>query len=101
MTVVVVGYSLFQAHAIINGPVITVYSPQNGTVYTNTLIEIRGKVENVSYLNLNGKQIFTNSKGEFNEKLLLSPGYNILVLDAKDKFGKKTEKKLELILKEY
>jgi hypothetical protein len=101
LALIIIGYSLFQAHSIITGPEIDVYSPQNGTVYSHTLIEISGQAHNTSFLNLNKRQIFTDRDGYFKEKLLLSPGYNILVLDAKDKFGKTTEKRLELILKEY
>jgi hypothetical protein len=65
------------------------------------LIEIQGRARNIAYINLNGTQMFTDKNGYFDEKLLLSPGYNVVTLDATDKFGKKTEKKMELILKEY
>lgn len=98
---IVGGYSLFQAHKLISGPVITIFSPENGSLYNSPLIEITGKAKNVAYLNLNDKKIFTDENGNFKEKLLLSPGYNILKLDAKDKFGTYTEKRIELILKEY
>lgn len=98
---IIIGYSLYQASKIIAGPVITVYTPQNGSVYNSTLIEIDGKAENVAYINLNDRKIFTDTNGYFSEKLLLSPGYNIIKLDAKDRFGSYIEKRLELILKEY
>ena len=98
---VIVGYSLFQAQKLIFGPIIDVYTPQNGATYNQTLIEIDGRAQNISYLNLNDSPIFTDKNGYFKEKLLLSPGYNIIKLDARDKFKKYTEKKLEIILKEY
>ena len=99
--IIIVGYSIFQAWKLISGPIIDIYSPQNGATYTNTLIEISGRARNVSYLNLNDRPIFTDKDGYFKEKLLLLPGYNIIKLDARDKFKTYTEKKLELILKEY
>jgi hypothetical protein len=99
--VIIVGYSLFQAQKLITGPVIDVYTPQNGATYSQTLIEIEGRAKNTAYINLNGRQIFTDKDGYFKEKLLLSPGFNIIKLDAKDKFKKYTEKNLEIILKEY
>ena len=99
LTIIV--YSLFQAHKLISGPIIDIYSPQNGATYNSPLIEIDGKARNISSINLNGRKIFTDKEGYFAEKLLLSPGYNIIELDAKDKFGKSTEKRLELILKDY
>jgi hypothetical protein len=98
---IIVGYSLFQAQKLIQGPIIDVYTPQNGATYNQTLIEIEGRARNIAYLNLNDKPIFTDQNGYFKEKLLLSPGYNIIKLDARDKFKKYTEKRLELILKEY
>lgn len=97
----IVGYSALQAWKLLTGPVIDIYTPQNGAVYESTLIEIDGRARNVSYLNLNDRKIFTDTNGYFSEKLLLSPGYNIIKLDARDKFGTHTEKRLELILKEY
>ena len=98
---IILGYSLFQAQKLISGPIIDIYTPQNGATYNQTLIEIDGRARNVSYLNLNDRPIFTDKNGYFKEKLLLSPGYNIIKLDARDKFKKYTEKRLEIILKEY
>lgn len=101
LALVIVAYSLFQAWKLISGPIIDIYTPQNGATYNQTLIEIDGRARNVSYLSMNDRKIFTDKNGYFKEQLLLSPGYNVIKLDAKDKFGTYTEKKLELILKEY
>ncbi len=98
---VILGYSLFQAQKLLTGPIIEVYTPQNGATYNQTLIEIYGRARNIAYLNLNDRPIFTDKDGYFREKLLLSQGYNIIKLDARDKFKKYTEKRLELVLKEY
>ncbi len=98
---IIVGYSLFQAQKLLSGPIIDIYSPQNGATYSETLIEIEGRARNISYLNLNDRPIFTDKNGYFKEKLLLSPGYNVIKLDARDKFKAHIEKRLELILKEY
>ncbi len=99
--IIIVAYSLFQAQKLVSGPQIEIYSPKNGSTYSQTLIEIEGRVKNVSYINMNDKAIFTDKTGYFKEKFLLSPGYNVIKLDARDKFKKYTEKKLEIILKEY
>ncbi len=101
LIVVIAGYSLFQAQKIIRGPVIDIYTPENGATYNQTMIEIDGRARNIAYLNLNDRPIFTDKNGYFSEKLLLSPGYNIIKLDARDKFKNYTEKRLEIILKEY
>src|ERR1035437_6663078 len=101
LVVIIVGYSLFQANKILSGPIINIYTPQNGATYNSTLIEIDGQAKNIAYINLDDRQMFTDKDGNFSEKLLLSPGYNVVKLNAWDKFGKQTEKKLELVLKEY
>ncbi len=98
---IIISYSVFQASKIIMGPKINLTSPENGMTFSNALIEIEGTAKNISYLNLNGRPIFTDKNGRFNEKFLLSPGYNIIKLDARDKFKNYTEKTLELVLKEY
>jgi|SRR3989344_1009138 len=97
----IIGYSFFQAQKLLTGPVIEIFTPENGATYNQTLIEIEGRATNIAHINLNGRKIFTDKDGYFREKLLLSPGYNIIKLDAVDKFKKYTEKMLELILKEY
>ncbi len=99
--VVILGYSLFQAQKLIRGPIIEVYTPENGATYGQTLIEIEGRARNIAFLNLNDRKIFTDPDGYFKEKLLLSPGYNIIKLDAEDKFKKHKEKLIEVVLKEY
>ena len=101
LVAVIAGYSIFQAWKLISGPIIDVYSPQNGATYSQALIEIEGRARNIAYLNLNDRPIFTDKDGYFKEKLLLLPGYNIIKLDAEDKFKKSTEKRLEIILKEF
>ena len=101
LVLIIVGYSLFQAQKLLRGPIIDVYTPQNGATYNQTLIEIDGRARNVAYLNLDGRAIFTDKDGYFKEKILLSPGYNVIKLDAQDKFKTYKEKILEVILKEY
>jgi hypothetical protein len=98
---IIASYTIFQAWKIIVGPQIFIDTPQNGATYNQTLIEISGRAKNVSYLNLNDRPIFTDKDGNFKEKIVLSPGYNIIKLDAQDKFKHSTQKRLELILKEY
>jgi predicted ATPase len=79
------------------GPVISISEPSNGATLTSSLIEVLGTTKNISSINLNDRQIFINESGAFEEKLLLSPGYNIITFRAEDRFGRKTQKVLELV----
>jgi hypothetical protein len=99
LATLIFGYALFQARNIILGPVIEIRSPENGASMEESLIEIKGKVKNISRISMNGNQIFTDSEGMFSEKLLLSYGYNIITIKVMDRFDREIEKVLELIYK--
>ncbi len=94
----IVGYAIFQGRNLINGPIITISSPKSGEVVKNPLISIDGSAQNISFISLNDRQIFVSKEGNFSEKLLLSPGYNIMRISATDKFGRKIEKIIDLVL---
>lgn len=93
----IIGYGLFQARNIILGPQISLTSPKNGATLTNSLVTVSGKASNVSFLSLNDRPIFIDQQGDFNEQLLLSPGYNTWTLVAQDKFGRTISKNFSLI----
>ena len=95
----IAGYSIFEARGIILGPDIVIRSPENGSGFVDSLIEIEGQAKNISYINLNDSPLAISEKGNFKEKFLLSPGYNILELDAKDRFGRQKTIYLELFYK--
>ncbi|MES2437304.1 MAG: hypothetical protein V4519_04840 [Patescibacteria group bacterium] len=92
------GYSLYQAKNLISGPKISLAWPQNGATLDNPAVAIKGMAKNIAYISLNDRQIFVDKDGNFNEELLLAPGYNIWKLEAKDKFGRNVVKKIELVL---
>jgi len=92
-------YGLYKSKGLISGPKIIIESPTNGSTVASTNTEVTGKVSNVAAVFLNGNQIFTNEKGEFKEGLLLASGYNIIVIDAKDKFGRETKEMREVVIR--
>ncbi len=96
---VILFYAYYQTRNLISGPVIEVSSPQNGQTFTEALVEIVGRAKNAVKITLDDRPIFIDESGNFREKLLLSRGYNIIDLKAEDKFGEKTQKILEVILK--
>jgi hypothetical protein len=94
----VAGYALYQAQNLIKGPQLSLQSPFNGTTVQEPAVAIKGMAKNISYISLNDRQIYVDKDGQFNEELLLAPGYNVWKLEAKDKFGRVVSKKIELIL---
>ena len=93
------GYGLFETRDLIAGPVIVIEKPENGAVFSDSLIEINGTARNITSISFNGRQIFVDEEGRFSETLLLSYGYNIMTLSAEDKFGRTVSKTLEAVYK--
>lgn len=93
------GYGIFEIWNYATGPKITVTNPQNGQAVSESLIIVSGQVKNIKEITLNGRVILVTEDGEFKEQILLSYGYNVLKLEARDKFGKKTEEILQVIYK--
>ncbi len=96
---VVIGYAGFRAHNLVAGPKLIVESPADGSVTGNPYVEIKGTVKNISFLTLNDNKIFTDEAGVWNEKILLSYGYNVVSVEAKDRFGRSVKKTLQLMYK--
>jgi len=80
-------YALFQARFILTGPTITLPNPPE-TVQTQRLVMLEGMVQNIVYLTLNGRQIYTDKNGYFKEAVVLENGYTIATLQAHDRYGR-------------
>lgn len=94
---VIVLYSYYQSRSIIAGPLITLSEPENNMTSTTSLIMVRGVATRAKEITLQGRQIFIDLDGRFAEQLLLSPGYNIIELTARDTQGRQMIKDLELV----
>jgi hypothetical protein len=91
----ITGYSYFQAQNLMKGPIITLLKPQAGQA--GDVTKIHGEAKNIASITFNGRQIFTDKNGNWSEEFVLSDGYNIIKIAAKDKFGRSTEKIIELV----
>ncbi len=96
----VLGYGIFQAKKIIKGPEIVINSPTAGETVSDSRVTINGTARNISAIYLNDRAIVTDESGVFSEKLMVYPGYNIIMLRAQDKFGAQVEKKIEVVYKQ-
>jgi len=61
---------------------------------------VEGIAEKATKISMNGREIFINKNGYFRELIDPLPGYSVVTLDAKDKFGNETNKKFQLVEKE-
>lgn len=95
-----VSYGIFNARDLIIGPTIEVFSPARDTETEENVIDIKGRVENTAFISLNEKPIFVDRQGLFEEKLLLSPGSNIIEIKARDRFKKEVLKTIKIYYKQ-
>jgi hypothetical protein len=65
-----------------------------------SIARVTGTAQKATYISLNGREIFIDKDGNFNETIALIPGFSVVTIDAVDKFGKSKEKKFQLVYKE-
>lgn len=97
---VLIAYSFYQARFLLEGPQVAVWDPQDGSIVFQSVLDIQGEAKNISKLSLDGRQIFVNEQGVFKERILLSEGMNAITFNAQDKFGRETQKTIELFFKD-
>lgn len=90
-------FAFMKMSFIIKGVQIVAEMNKNGD---SSLVEIKGNAKNATHITLNGREIFINKDGAFSESVALLPGFSIIGLTAKDKFGKTQEKKFEVVYEE-
>jgi len=90
-------FAYFKMNFIMKGVQIVASINKNNN---SSIVEIKGKAPNAIHINLNGREIFIEKDGSFNEQVALLPGLSVITIDAQDKFGKFANKKFEVIYKE-
>lgn len=94
--VVVIGYAYFEARNVLHGPSIVLSTIQQPVVHEQ-LVWIRGVTKNIIEIRMNGRIIPTTEEGVFEEAHLLAPGYNKILLTARDKIGREREEAVEIV----
>lgn len=92
---IILGYGIFATHNVLLGPSLVISGPQNGSNFHVPSVSIKGTVYRIKELFLNGRPITIDNKGNFNEVVLLAPGYNVFTLEVRDKFGRSKDYRLE------
>ena len=65
---------------------------------SSSLATVSGIASKATYITLNGREIFIDKEGNFSESIAMLPGFSVVTLSAKDKFGKTALKKFEIVL---
>jgi hypothetical protein len=96
LSVLFLVYIFSQGERYLKGPIIELTHPQDGISTTTQAIYISGKAQRIAFLSLNDMQIFATDTGYFREKLLLSPGYNIIEAKVTDRFERERIERLHI-----
>jgi len=91
------GYALFEARGLILGPHIYIDAPQNGATYAEPLMHISGRTRFVTTMTINNRPIALHENGTFTNALPLKAGYNVIVLEAQDRFDRSVTQTLHLM----
>jgi len=97
----IVGYGLFEARKLIEGPVIVIDSPTDGSATSSTGLVIAGSAQNIAFLTINDKPAFTDESGHFQELISPPPGVTVLTVAAVDRFGRRTSRSVEVNVLNY
>jgi hypothetical protein len=96
-TIFLVGYGIFNARNLIMGPIVEIITPTQKEIdIKDDVIKIKGRAQNIVFLSLNERQIFVDTRGFFEEKLLLYPGSNLIEIKARDRFKNETVKEIKV-----
>jgi hypothetical protein len=90
-------YAFLRSKDLIFGVKIKNVNIIDGAKLTKNIMEVTGNAKNAISLDLNGREISVDKEGNFDETIVLLPGYNIIDIKAKDKFGNMDEKNYKLI----
>ena len=93
----IVAYTFWTSRDLIFGVKIKNVNLVDGAKMTESVVEVSGNAKNAVHILLNGREIFTDQKRNFQETIALLPGYNIVNIKATDKFGNVDEKNYKLI----
>lgn len=94
---VIITFTFINMKNIVNGIVINAEIVPATT--ESKIVHVKGVVKNSKSISLNGREIFIDEKGNFNEALALPDGYSIITLAAIDKGGERKENTIEVISK--
>ena len=82
------GYLTFQLQGLFFGSRLVVIEPENGAHLKSGRVIVKGMASGVNTIDLNGRRIFTDEAGNFEEELYLPDGFNIVSVSAEGRFGR-------------
>jgi hypothetical protein len=82
----------FNVKDMIFGAPLKVIASADGATIDSTFLPISGTAKNARQISINGRIVSIDRGGNFNDGIILSPGYNIVEVAERDQFGKEKKK---------
>ncbi len=95
--IIIIIYAYSRSSNLIFGVKIKDINIADGTKVENSILEVKGNAKNAIFITLNGREISIDQSGNFNETVALLLGYNVINIQARDKFGHSDEKNYKII----
>jgi hypothetical protein len=97
LVVSILGLVVYNIRDLLFGAPLSVTIAPNGSTVADTFMPISGKALHAREILINGRAVLVDRKGRFSDSILLSPGYNIIEVALKDRFGNKKVKRYHLV----
>lgn len=83
----IIFYAYSRTSLLSQGPSLSLKNLQNGQTISTRTLTLEGNAKRAIKLTLNNREILIDQDGNFKDLIILHPGLNLLVLEAKDKFN--------------
>lgn len=91
------GLVFYNTKDLLFGAKLSVHTVLDGSTVSDNFLPIYGNARHSTVLEINGRVIATTKSGDFSDGVVLSPGYNIIEIAQKDRFGKESKKIYQLV----
>ncbi len=82
---------------IFGAPLMVMTAPDGATLDT-PFLPVTGIARHAREISINGRAVTIDRQGNFNDEVVLSPGYNIVEVAAKDQFGNEKRKTYQVVV---
>ena len=97
----IVGYGLFEARRLIEGPEISIDFPADGSATSSAVVVVQGTAQNISFLTINDAPSYTDERGTFVYRFSPPYGYTVVTVAAVDRFGRRAQKSVTFNVLNY
>lgn len=94
-------YAGYEARFIVAGPSVSIETPTMWSATSSQRVLVSGNTSHIAFLSINNVQAFTDTSGHFSKEVSLPPGYAIITIAAKDRFGRSISRVASITVLDY